>query len=75
MTDWQPISTYDQCLWDSPVVLFKDAAGNEKRGRWSYEDESWDPETGEEWVWGAYHDESGDSLGFDPAFWKPVDDL
>lgn len=71
---WQPIRTYEQMLWDGDVVLLK-SGDNEKRGSWGYEDESWDPDTGEEWLWGAWHDEKGDSLGFDPDFWKPSDDL
>lgn len=66
-----PIDTYKQLLWDGDVVVLRSGDGAEKLGSWGYDDESWDPETGEEWVYGAWHDEEGEPLGFDPVEWRP----
>lgn len=66
MGDWLDIDTYEQRLWDGDEVELRDDEGHEGVGSWGFEDESWDS------VWGAWHNENGDLLGFEPTHWRPL---
>jgi hypothetical protein len=71
--EWRSISEYQKDLWDSEEVIFRDSQGTEVAGSYGYEDGSYDSETGDEVLWGAFHDTNGDPLGIEPVEWRPRD--
>ena len=73
MEIWLPIDNYPKNLWAPMIVRLRDENGQEEVGSWGCDDESYDPESGEEFVYGAWHkhDDVNQPLGFEPIMWMP----